>query len=435
MSADPFHLAWFAADGFGVKSWGKTFSGRGGQDWADPALWIDLAQALERARFDFIIIEDSSYMPDTYGGTSEAYLKTATATPKMDPSVLAPLMSHATKKIGIVPTMSVSEHHPYGLARTINTLDHMSQGRTGWNIVTGSNDNAAKNYGLDDWLEHDERYDMADEFFDLACRLWTSWEEDAVVLDEATGTWGDFTKVHTVDFQGTYFSSRGPLNAPQSPQGLPTFVQAGGSPRGKKFDARAANAIISGVEGGPAKMKAFRDDIRAQAALAGRSPDDVKVLYLISPIIAETDEEAWAKRRRQTEFAEAHPEIGLLHLSRHSRIDFSQWDLDEVIPEGTTTNGHRQQLEQCIGKTPRQILREGFGQGNFEIVGSPDTVAAQLDEAMEEVGGDGFLIASRDLNRRYISEIADGLVPALQRRGVVREEYSHDTFRDNLLAF
>ncbi|MCM0621139.1 NtaA/DmoA family FMN-dependent monooxygenase [Nocardioides bruguierae] len=433
MSANPFHLAWFGAGGFGVKSWNKTWSGRGGKDWADPQLWIDLAQGLERARFDFIIIEDSSYVPDAYGGTAEAYVKSATATPKMDPSVLAPLMSHFTEKIGIVPTLSVSEHHPYGLARKINTLDHMSKGRTGWNIVTGSNDNAAKNYGLDGWLEHDERYEMAEEFFDLACRLWTSWDEDAVVLDEKTNTWGDFTKVHTVDFQGKYFSSRGPLNAPQSPQGLPTFVQAGGSKAGRKFSSRAANAIICGVDGGPAAMKEFREDVRAQAAGHGRNPDDAKVLFLVHPVVAETDEEAWAKRERQKAFGEAHPELSLLHLSRHSMIDFSQWDLDEVIPEGTTTNGHQQMMKQAIGKTPRQIANKG--PGGLELVGSPDTIAAKMDEVMQEVGGDGFLFANFDLNRRFIAEMADGLTPALQRRGLVREEYTHDHFRDNLLAF
>jgi FMN-dependent oxidoreductase (nitrilotriacetate monooxygenase family) len=385
MPANPFHLAWFGAGGYGVKSWNKTWSGRGGKDWADPQLWIDLAQALERARFDFIIIEDSSYVPDAYGGTPEAYVKSATATPKMDPSVLAPLMNWHTDRIGIVPTLSVSEHHPYGLARKINTLDHMSQGRTGWNIVTGSNDNAAKNYGLDGWLEHDERYDMAEEFFDLACKLWTSWEPDAVVLDEKTNTWGDFTKVHTVDFQGKYFSSRGPLNAPQSPQGLPTFVQAGGSTAGRRFASRAANAIICGVEGGPEAMKDFRDDIRARAVGHGRNPNDAKVLFLVSPVVAETDEEAVAKRERQKAFAEAHPELSLLHLSRHSMIDFSQWDLDEVIPEGTTTNGHQQMIKQAIGKTPRQIANKGLG--GLEFVGSPDTVAAQMDEVMQEVGG------------------------------------------------
>ncbi|MFT4262798.1 MAG: NtaA/DmoA family FMN-dependent monooxygenase [Nocardioides sp.] len=434
MSANPFHLAWFGAGGYGVKSWGKTWSGGGGgEDWANPQLWIDLSQALERARFDFIIIEDSSYVPDAYGGTFEAYVKSATATPKMDPTVLAPLMSFFTEKIGIVPTLSVSEYHPYLLARKINTLDHMSRGRTGWNIVTGSNDAGAQNFGYPGHKPHDERYDVAEEFFDLACRLWTSWEPDAVVLDEATQTWGDFTKVHTVDFEGRYFSSRGPLNAPQSPQGLPTFVQAGGSPRGKQFASRAANAIISGVEGGVEAMKRFRADIKEQAKGHGRNPDDAKVLFLVSPVVGETDEEAREKRERQKAFAVEHPELSLLHLSRHSMIDFSTWDLDEVIPEGTTTNGHQQMMAQAVGRTPRQIANDGLGA--MEFVGSPATVAAQMDEVMQEVGGDGFLFANFDLNRRYISEIADGLAPALQRRGLTRQEYSFDQFRDNLLEF
>jgi FMN-dependent oxidoreductase (nitrilotriacetate monooxygenase family) len=433
MSANPFHLAWFGADGFGVKSWGRTWSGRGGVDWASPQMWIDMAQALERARFDFIIIEDSSYVPDAYGSSFEAYVKSATATPKMDPSVLAPLMNYFTRHIGIVPTLSVTEYHPYLLARKMNTLDHMSQGRTGWNIVTGSSHRSAQNFGLDSQIEHDKRYDIADEFFELACKLWDSWEEDAVVLDEATQTWADYTKVHTVDFEGKFFKSRGPLNAPRSPQGRPTFVQAGGSPRGKRFAAGSANAIICGVEGGLAAMKTFRDDVRGMAVESGRNPDDAKVLFLVSPVLGETDGEAREKRQRQTAFAEQHPELGLLHLSRHSGIDFSQWDIDEVIPEDATTNGHQQMMVQARGKSPRQIL--GTGLGNFEFVGSPDTVAAQMDEVMQEVGGDGFLIANHDLNRRYISEIADGLAPALQRRGLVRKEYSFDHFRDNLLEF
>jgi FMN-dependent oxidoreductase (nitrilotriacetate monooxygenase family) len=329
MSAKPFHLAWFGADGFGVKSWGTTWAGRGGVDWASPQLWIDLAQALERARFDFVIIEDSSYVPDAYGGSFEAYVKSATATPKMDPSVLAPLLNHFTRHIGIVPTLSVTEYHPYLLARTINTLDHMSQGRTGWNIVTGSSHRSAQNFGLAEQVEHDKRYDLADEFFDLACTLWDSWEPDAVVLDENTRTWGEYTKVHTVDFAGTFFKSRGPLNAPRSPQGRPVFVQAGGSPRGKRFAAGTANAIISGVQGGPEAMKQFRDDIRRTAAELGRNPDDAKVLFLVSPVVGETDEAARDKLARQQAFAQAHPELGLLHLSRHSGIDFARWGIDE----------------------------------------------------------------------------------------------------------
>jgi FMN-dependent oxidoreductase (nitrilotriacetate monooxygenase family) len=426
-------MAWFGAGGFGVKSWGTTWSGRGGEDWSSPQLWIDMAQALERARFDYIIIEDSNYVPDAYGSSFEAYVKSATATPKMDPSVLAPLMSHFTRHIGIVPTLSVTEYHPYLLARKINTLDHMSRGRTGWNIVTGSSHRSAQNFGLDEQIEHDQRYDMADEFFELACELWDSWEEDAVILDEGTRTWGDYTKVHTVDFAGKHYKSRGPLNAPRSPQGRPVFVQAGGSPRGKRFAAGTANSVISGVDGGVAAMKKFRQDIRDMATAAGRNPDDIKVLFMTSPVLGETDEEARQKRTRQQAFAEAHPELGLLHLSRHSGVDFSQWDIDERIPMDATTNGHQQMMIQARGKTPREILRQG--QGSLEFVGTPDSVAAQMDEAMQEAGGDGFLIANFDLNRRYISEIADGLAPALQRRGLTRTDYSHARFRDNLLAF
>lgn len=433
MSANPFHLAWFGAGGFGVKSWNKTWSGRGGQDWASPQLWVDIAQALERARFDYIIIEDSSYVPDAYGSNSKAYLSSATATPKMDPTVLAPIMSHLTSRIGIVPTLSVTEYHPYMLARKINTLDHMSNGRTGWNIVTSSSHRAAQNYGKDLLEEHDLRYDIADEFFDVSCRLWESWDADAVTLDADNGVWADYEKVHTIDFEGKFFKVRGPLNAPQSPQGRPVFTQAGGSARGRQFAARTANSVISGVEGGPEAMKRFRDDIRAQATGYGRDPDDVKVLFMASPVVGETDEEAHAKRARQVAFAEAHPELGLLHLSRHSGIDFAQFPLDEPIPDTAKTNGHQQMLAQAIGKTPREFLRKSLS--TMEFVGSPDTVAAKMEEVMAEVGGDGFLIANFDLNRRYVSEIADGLVPALQRRGLTRTEYTHSRFRDNLLEF
>ncbi|MWV48277.1 NtaA/DmoA family FMN-dependent monooxygenase [Rathayibacter sp. VKM Ac-2803] len=433
MSAKPFHLAWFGAGGFGVKSWNRTWSGRGGVDWASPQLWVDTAQALERARFDYIIIEDSNYVPDAYGGDSKAYLSSATATPKMDPSVLAPIMSHLTSHIGVVPTLSITEYHPYMLARKINTLDHMSQGRTGWNVVTSSSHRGAQNYGKDLLEEHDLRYDMADEFFDLACQLWESWDEDAVVVDEENGVWADFEKVHTLDFEGKFYRSRGPLNAPRSPQGRPVFTQAGGSPRGKRFAARTANSVISGVEGGPEAMKTFREDIRREAVVAGRNPDDVKVLFMVSPVLGETDAEAHEKSARQKAFAQAHPELGLLHLSRHSGIDFAQFPIDEPIPATATTNGHQQMLAQAIGKTPREFLTKGTG--SLELVGTPATVAAQMDEVMQEVGGDGFLIANFDLNRRYVSEIADGLVPALQRRGLTRTEYSFDTFRDNLLEF
>jgi FMN-dependent oxidoreductase (nitrilotriacetate monooxygenase family) len=433
MTAKPFHLAWFGAGGFGVKSWGNTWSGDGGRNWTDPQLFIDLARALERACFDYLIMEDSSYVPDAYGGNSKAYLASATATPKLDPTVLAPVLAAATSRLGIVPTLSVTEYHPYMLARKINTMDHMSRGRTGWNIVTSSSHRAAQNYGRDQQVEHDMRYDMADEFFDVACQLWDSWDEDAVVLDEENGIWADYQKVHTVDFEGKFFKSRGPLNGNRSPQGRPVFVQAGGSDRGREFAAGTANSIISGTSGGVEGMKRFRDDVVARMQRLGRSPSECKTLFMASPVLGETDAEAVEKRERQRAWTEAHPELGLLHLSRHSGIDFSVFPLDEPIADTVQTNGHQQMLRQVIGLTPREFLRQS--QGAVEFVGSPDSVAAQMDEAMQEVGGDGFLISNFDLNRRYISEITDGLVPALQRRGLVRTEYAHEMFRDNLLDF
>jgi long-chain alkane monooxygenase len=435
MSGSPFHLAWFLAGGYGVKSWNKTWSGDGGYNWADPQLFVDLARAIERACFDYMIIEDSSYVPDAYGSNSKAYLDNAVAVPKLDPTVLAPVLAQATERLGIVTTMSTTEYHPYMLARKIASMDHLSKGRIGWNIVTSSSDRAAQNYGHDKQPEHDSRYDMADEFFDLACRLWDSWEPDAVRLDEENGVWADYTKVHTVDFEGKHFKSRGPLVAGRSPQGRPVFVQAGGSERGREFAASTANSIISGTGGGPAGMKKFRDGVHERMTRLGRPVSDCKVLFLISPVLGETDAEAREKRDRMSAYAEEHPEMGLLHLSRHSGIDFSKFPVDEPIPEDATTNGHQQMLAQVIGRTPREVLRQDQGLGGLDLVGSPDTVAAQMAEAMQEVGGDGFLIASQDLNRRYISEITDGLVPALRRRGVVRTEYTHDRFRDNLLAF
>jgi FMN-dependent oxidoreductase (nitrilotriacetate monooxygenase family) len=427
-----FHLGWFLGPGFGVQGWNQPGFGRNYPIWK-PDLYVDSLRTLERGMFDMLIIEDSSMVPNVYGGSSSFYLKHGIMAPKHDPVPLVPLLSQATTKIGIVPTLTTTFYPPFLLARLMTTLDHITDGRIGWNIVTSTSHLSAQNYGMDQLPEHDKRYDMADEFVELVGRLWDSWEPGAFVMDEATDTLVDGSKVHTIDFEGKYYKSRGPLNAPRSPQGRPVFVQAGGSPRGKRFAAGTANAVISGADGGIEKMKAFRDDIRLMAAEAGRDPADVKILFMSSPVLGETDQEAREKRGRQQTFAEAHPELGLLHLSRHSGIDFAQWDIDERIPMDATTNGHQQMIIQARGKTPREILRQG--QGSLEFAGSPDTVAAQMDEAMQEIGGDGFLIADFDLNRRYISEIADGLAPALKRRGLTRTEYGYDHFRDNLLEF
>src|SRR5262249_41080757 len=259
----------------------------------------------------------------------------------------------ATTHLGLVPTLSVSEYPPYLLARLVNSLDHVTEGRIGWNCVTGSNDGAAQNYGNDKHRPHDERYDVADEFADIVTRLWEAWEPDAVVLDRDKPMFADGSKVHPVNHEGKYFRCRGPLNAPRSPQGRPPICQAGGSPRGQEFAAKWADTIITDA-GSVESMKAYRENVRRRAAAAGRDPDNVKVLFLAYPLVDLTMEAAQERRRLLREDANRHLEMQLSSMSRLTNIDFSQFDLDEPLPM-LHTNGHQSSLAKWIGKTPREV--------------------------------------------------------------------------------
>ena len=432
MAAQPMHLAWFM--NYRADEWNSTW-GSGGDDWSGE-FYVEMARSLERACFDYMIIEDTVMVPDAYGESAAMALKHAVA-PKHDPAPLAVLMGQATSRLGLVPTLSTSFYPPFLLARLCSTMDHILKGRLGWNIVTSAEDRAAQNFGMDKLFEHDERYNMADEYVDLVCQLWDSWEADAVVRNRETGVYADHTKVHTIDFEGKYYKSRGPLNTVRSPQGRPVFVQAGASPRGRQFAAKAADCVIATATGVEA-MKAYRDDIRSRMEAIGRKPDDCKVLYLVAPVLGETEDEARAKSERLRSSQE-HIERTLAMISSITEIDFSQFDLDQPLPE-VTTNGERGSLEKFAqrgsGKTLRQLAADGMSR-SVELIGTPDQVAERMGEVMEEIGGDGFLITSpaMRLDRRYITEVTDGLVPALQRRGLARTAYTHEHFRDNLLEF
>ncbi|WP_438391781.1 NtaA/DmoA family FMN-dependent monooxygenase [Caballeronia sp. DA-9] len=433
MARTPFHLAWFISRGYGPKAWRLPWGGPNPKGWTSPDLFVDLSRALERAAFDYVMIEDSSNIPYTYGNSHDTYLRYAVDSPKLDPAVLASFLIQATRRLGVVTTLSTTEYHPFQLARLTNTLDHVSLGRAGWNLVTGSNDGGAQNFGLERQYPHDERYEMADEYADLVTRLWESWDEDAVVMDQENEIFAHSSKVRPVYFEGKYFRSRGPLGAPRSPQGRPVICQAGGSPRGRQFAARWAETII-GTARSVASMKAFRDDIRAKAREAGRDPDGIKVLFLITPIVDESRESAELRRRAQIEDTERHLDAHIASLARLSGIDFSKFDLDEPLPE-LTSNGHQTLVAQYTGRTLREISSSGKMLSDVNLVGTASDVAARLSEIVDEVGGDGFLLMDPDLTRRYIAEITDGLVPELQRLGVVRKHYEHERFRDNLMAF
>lgn len=433
MSRKPFHLAWFISKGYGPKGWRNAWGGPNPQNWVKPDLLVSLAQHLERAAFDYVMIEDSCNIPYTYKNSHETYLRYAVDSPKLDPSVLAPFMIQATSKIGIITTLSTTEYNPFLLARLTNTLDHVSDGRSGWNLVTGSNDGSAQNFGHERQFPHDQRYDMADEYVELVQKLWDSWEPDAMVIDREQEIFADPNKVHPVHFEGKYFRSRGPLSGPRSPQGHPVICQAGGSARGRTFAARWAETIIASA-GSVAAMKAFREDIRAQAAGFGRNPDHIKVLFLVAPIVDEYKDSAIARKEGRLHEAKTHMDFYLAHMSRLTGIDFSKFDLDEKLP-ALHSNGHQTVAAAFVGRTPRQIVEAGRSLSDADLVGTPDMVARQMSDIIDEVGGDGFLVTDPEFTRRYIMEIADGLVPALQKLGVVRKQYEHTMLRDHLLEF
>jgi FMN-dependent oxidoreductase (nitrilotriacetate monooxygenase family) len=429
-----FHLGWFTY--FGQNAWSEPL-GAGTEPWTGE-LHLDLVRSMERACFDYILVEDTLSIPAVHGGSNATYLKYGIMVPKHDPAPLAAIMGSVTQRLGIVITLSTLAYPPFMLARLASTLDHLSRGRFGWNIVTSTEDAAARNFGNANIPPRALRYDMADEYVELVTKLFESWEPDAVVRDDASETYADASKVRPIHFEGRWFRSEGPLNTVRCPQGRPAYIQAGGSPRGRAFAAKHADSIIA-TTNGTAGMRAYRDDVRRQAAEQGRDPDSIKVLFLIAPVVGET----MAAAREQYDRVLASPgftERALALFGSFVDIDFSVYDLDQPLPP-LTTNAEQGALDKFCqagsGKTLRQLVRDSGTTSSLELVGTPDHVADLMGAAMEEVGGDGFLITTpyHRLSRSYIASITDGLVPALQRRGLTRTVYTKATLRETLNEF
>jgi len=440
-----FHLAWFLGDGFGIHPWhggtrSDSWNGSNGVDWMKPDIYVDMTASLERAGFDYILIEDTTSVEDTFGGSMEVTLRRNFMAPKNDPLPLVPLMAQTTKHIGIVPTVSTSFYHPFLAARLLTTLDHLTNGRIGVNIVTSVNHRAAQNFGFDKHFEHHLRYEMAAEWLEVAGQLWDSWDEDAVVLDDESGTYADYTKVHTIDHDGRFFKCRGPLNTIPGPLRRPVVAQAGSSSQGRNLAARHADTMLALVNDAQ-EAKEFRDDVRSRMEELGRKPDDCKVLFLAHLCLADTDEEATERDRvqRAAAWSEAAIEEKLWYLTYVSggEVDFAKFDLDQPMPD-IIGNGEQSSMASFVriarGRSLREVVATHEFGGSLDFVGSPSTVAAQMGEMMEEVGGDGFLLFP-SVTRKSISEIADGLAPALRRRGLIRSGYSSGNFRENLLEF
>jgi FMN-dependent oxidoreductase (nitrilotriacetate monooxygenase family) len=427
------HLGWFVGRGFSVHGWRQDWWGEDYRDWVSPDIYVTLAQALDRACFDYVMIEDGSLVPDAYGGSHEAYLRHAVNAPKADPMPLVPLLGQATKGLGIIATMTTAFYPPYLGARLAATLDHITRGRAGINLVTAHNDRAAQNFGLDRHFEHDKRYAMADEWMEVVDKLWGSWEPGAILADTEAGIYADAAKVHAIDHEGEFYRCRGPLNLPPGPQGRPVVCQAGGSPAGRSFAAKHADTVIALVRT-VAQAKAYKDDMAKKLVEHGRAPDACKVMFCVGISLGDTIEEAQARKRRKAEALARNPEPRLAALSFFGMRDLSKVALDEPF-EQQATNASRTMVEAYTarGRTLRDIAADPDVDG-LPFVGTPDSIAAEMAEAMAEIGGDGFLL-TQPLSRRSIAEITDGLVPALQRRGVVRRAYAKGTMRETLMEF
>ncbi|MHC6222542.1 NtaA/DmoA family FMN-dependent monooxygenase [Arthrobacter sp. MMS24-S77] len=429
------HFGWFVGHGFGVQGWGTPGYSLG-YDWKKPALYQEAVRAFERSGLDLFIIEDSLTVPDTYGGTAEVSLAHASFAPKHDPLALVPYLLSATEHLGIVPTVSASFYPPFTAARLLATLQHFSNGQLGWNVVTSGSDLAAQNYGLDQQIEHDLRYEKAEEFVDVVRRLWRSWEPGAILEDAGAGVFADHKKVHPINHDGEFFKVRGPLNTAPLPE-EPVLVQAGASPRGKAFagaNADVAIALARGADG----MKAYRDSIRAEAIKSGRNPDDVKVLFVLKPTVVGSKAEAAELRAQRRELTQRDIDSQLNSISYLSVIDFKQFDLDSPLPE-LSTNSNQGTLEHFAkaappGSTLREILQARSGGAGDSIVGTTEEIADYLEETGEAVGGDGFLF-SGFVDPVTVHGVLDKLTPELRRRGLLRTSYGDGGFRRNLLDF
>jgi FMN-dependent oxidoreductase (nitrilotriacetate monooxygenase family) len=434
----PFHLAQFLVHGptyHSLAMWRHPKTDHQNYDWRKPQLYQHIAQVCERGGFDMVFFADLNYISDTYTGDMGPSLRNAVQAPEHDPVPLLSYMAAATQKIGVAATFSVSHSHPYYVARLFGTLDHLTGGRAGWNVVTSINSNLDNNYGADR-LPGDQRYDRAHEFIQACNALWNSWDADAVVMDAKNAVFADPDKVHRVNFAGEFFKSRGPLNVVRSPQNGPAIIQAGTSPKGRDFAAKYSDAIFAiqpRAEDAGAYLRSIKDRMRE----IGRDPNSCKILFGIQPIIGRTEAEAKAKQQEHNDLVTV--EGGKAILSAHMDFDLSQFPDDTIMLERNEPELQRMRT-RYRDKDGRPMTlaevarRHGQSVSLAQIVGTPESVADQMEDFMRVAGGDGFMLTSI-YTPGAIEEFVDEVVPILRARGLVRRDYTGSTLRDHLTQF
>lgn len=409
----------------------------GSADYKDVRRWVQYAQLLERAGFDGMFFADNNGYHDKYNGSVDAALRDAAQIPANDPAYLIPAMAAATRHLGFGVTSSTAYDHPYALARKFATLDHLTDGRIGWNVVTSYSDSAARNLGTGTQTAHDDRYEIAEEFIDVALKLWeSSWADDAVVRDKATGTYVDPARVHEIGHEGKHFTVPGIFLCEPSAQRTPVIFQAGGSPRGVALAAKTAEAVFMNAATRTGLKKQI-DALRAKAVEAGRDPSHIAVLQMITVISAPTDDEAQAKYQEYLKYVDY--DGAMARYSGWTGLDMAQFDPDEPFENVQTNAGQTMvdfftKIDPDKKWTPRDIAAyTGIGGTSPVIVGGPQTVADELQSWIEDTGVDGFNLAHA-LKFRDIEDFVSYVVPELQARGAMRTGYDGATLRENLFG-
>ena len=400
-----------------------------------PEYYQNLARIAERGKFDFVFFADLLSVPGRYGNSIGDALRRGTqAVASLDPAYVVAIMAAATSRLGLGLTRSTTYFPPFDIARTFATLDHLSRGRVAWNVVTSLSQSEAQNFGFDEHLDHNLRYDRAEEFVEATFKLWDSWEAGALIQDKASGVFADPSKVRHINHAGEFFKTRGPLNVPRSPQGRPAIMQAGSSSRGKDFAARWAEIIFE-IDPTAEGRRAYYADVKARADKFGRDPDEVNIFPSLIAFIGETESIAREKQAYHNELAD--PVSGLITLSAHTDHDFSQYSLDEPVADLSVPGCQgifdvARRLSVNSNLTLRDIGKL-YAQSVLlpHVVGTPKQIADEIEASFKNEEADGFIISAGYSPGSY-EEFVDLVVPELQRRGLFRKEYAGRTLRDHL---
>jgi FMN-dependent oxidoreductase (nitrilotriacetate monooxygenase family) len=408
--------------------------------WRYPGAWPDanfnfdrlrrLAQTLERGKFDAFFMADHLAVLNM---PIEALKRSATVT-SFDPFILLPALAVVTEHLGLIATASTTYNEPYHVARKFASLDHLSNGRAGWNVVTSGNPHEAMNFGLDEHLEHAQRYRRAREFFDVVTGLWDSWADDAFIRDTETGIYFDPARLHVLNHVGEYLKVRGPLNVARPPQGWPVIVQAGASDAGRQLAAETAE-VIFGAGGSIAYAREFYADVKSRMDRLGRDRDHLKVLPGAFVVVGESLAEARAKRAALDSLV--HYDSAIASLSIALGHDASGFDPDgplPPIPESNASKSGRERVIELANRehlTVRQLAQRVGGFSGLAFVGTSTMIADQMEEWFFSKACDGFNVMFPFLPAG-LDDFVNGVVPELQRRGLFRREYEGQTLRENL---